>query len=217
MRACEGCRKRKIKCDAATTNQWPCGSCVRLKQPCIPPTLNYDRSNGGGGHNLGLERVLDFDNSEGSGDDDYPFPGGPQVFELQAPQDHMHVPQGPYSAGFPPFHTPPHSDKAFSQHEYPYDDVATMGLPLPDPQYPVRPSYDPSHGISFHPSNSSGWQSDLYSPSELSDVLGDLKINETGVGKYCNTVDLHSPGAASNLTVLISHSTVHFATKKEPC
>ena len=33
MRACEGCRKRKIKCDAATTNQWPCGSCVRLSFP----------------------------------------------------------------------------------------------------------------------------------------------------------------------------------------
>jgi hypothetical protein len=40
MRACEGCRRRKIKCDSATTNTWPCAACVRLKLTCIPPTLN---------------------------------------------------------------------------------------------------------------------------------------------------------------------------------
>lgn len=44
MRACEGCRRRKIKCDAATTNTWPCASCVRLKLSCLPPTLSFDGS-----------------------------------------------------------------------------------------------------------------------------------------------------------------------------
>lgn len=42
MRACEGCRKRKIKCDAATTNSWPCSACARLKIDCIPPSLSFD-------------------------------------------------------------------------------------------------------------------------------------------------------------------------------
>src|SRR5690554_1448797 len=37
MRACEGCRRRKIKCDAATTNTWPCSACVRLKLQCVRP------------------------------------------------------------------------------------------------------------------------------------------------------------------------------------
>ncbi|KIW65806.1 hypothetical protein PV04_08029 [Phialophora macrospora] len=37
MRACEGCRRRKIKCDSATTNTWPCAACVRLKLHCVPP------------------------------------------------------------------------------------------------------------------------------------------------------------------------------------
>ncbi|KHN94514.1 uncharacterized protein MAM_07569 [Metarhizium album ARSEF 1941] len=37
MRACEGCRKRKIKCDAATTNTWPCSACIRLKLHCVRP------------------------------------------------------------------------------------------------------------------------------------------------------------------------------------
>ncbi|KAJ5166536.1 uncharacterized protein N7482_005317 [Penicillium canariense] len=42
MRACNGCRKRKIKCDAATTNTWPCSACTRLKLVCVPPTIGQD-------------------------------------------------------------------------------------------------------------------------------------------------------------------------------
>ncbi|KAI5296604.1 hypothetical protein KEM52_005901 [Ascosphaera acerosa] len=42
MRACAGCRKRKIKCDAATTNSWPCSACARLKLQCIPPQFVQD-------------------------------------------------------------------------------------------------------------------------------------------------------------------------------
>jgi hypothetical protein len=47
MRACEGCRRRKIKCDAATTNAWPCGACIRLKLNCVPPTISYDKDYNG--------------------------------------------------------------------------------------------------------------------------------------------------------------------------
>lgn len=43
MRACDGCRKRKIKCDGALQNgPWPCGACLRLKLKCRPPTLDQD-------------------------------------------------------------------------------------------------------------------------------------------------------------------------------
>lgn len=43
MRACDGCRKRKIRCDGALQNgPWPCGACVRLKLKCVPPTLDPD-------------------------------------------------------------------------------------------------------------------------------------------------------------------------------
>ncbi|GAB7364158.1 hypothetical protein MBLNU230_g4709t1 [Neophaeotheca triangularis] len=43
MRACDGCRKRKIRCDGALQNgPWPCGACVRLKLKCVPPTLDQD-------------------------------------------------------------------------------------------------------------------------------------------------------------------------------
>ena len=46
MRACEGCRRRKTKCDAATTNTWPCAACVRLKMICIPPTSDIEQDHG---------------------------------------------------------------------------------------------------------------------------------------------------------------------------
>ena len=43
MRACDGCRKRKIRCDGAIQNgPWPCGACQRLKLKCVPPTLDHD-------------------------------------------------------------------------------------------------------------------------------------------------------------------------------
>lgn len=184
MRACEGCRKRKIKCDAATTNQWPCASCRELKHHCIPPALNYDRAHTGTGHVSGLERVLDFDNSDGSDDDDYSHPAGaPQVFELQDSHEQMH---GAYGAVLGPFNTPPYSDKAFSQHEYAYDDISSMPLNIPAPSYRDHNSYNPSQSNSLPLPNGPNWLKEQYSTAELSDVLGELKINENGVGTYEN-------------------------------
>ena len=186
MRACEGCRKRKIKCDSATTNQWPCAACVRLKVHCVPPTLNYDRAHSNGGHLSGLERVLDFDNS-GSSDEDYSNPIDPsQSFEFQGHPD-MHGSQAPYSAGLGPFTTPPYTEKAYSQNEYSYDDISAMPLHIPDASYRDENSFhsiDSSHGASLPTSSSSTWTADQYSAPDISDVLGELKINENGVGMY---------------------------------
>lgn len=182
MRACEGCRRRKIRCDAATTNQWPCASCVRLKQNCVPPTVNYDRVHGGGGHSLGLERVLDFDNSDGSGDDEYSNFANGQIYELQNPQGNMHLSQVPYSAGLQQFSTPPYSDKAFSQHEFGYDDIPSLQNHVPDSSYGDHTSFNVSQNTSRQPASSAMWNSDQCSPAELSDVLGELKIHENGVG-----------------------------------
>ena len=133
----------------------------------------------------GLERVLDFDVSDGSGDDEYNFTGGPELFGVQPTQEQIHASQGPYSAGLPPFNTPPYSDKAFSQHEFSYDDVSSIPLPLIDPPYRDNNSnFHSSNSAPLYSPNSTVWQSDPYSTAELSDVLGDLKINESGVGTY---------------------------------
>src|SRR6195952_1688676 len=71
MRACEGCRRRKIKCDAATTNTWPCSACIRLKLHCVPPTVNYDQEFTRNSQNFDTERGLEYESGGGSGDDDY--------------------------------------------------------------------------------------------------------------------------------------------------
>ncbi len=179
MRACEGCRRRKIKCDAATTNAWPCAACVRLKLHCVPPTVNYDRTHAGSGHISGHERVLDFDSS-GSGEDEHgQHMNAPQVFELSNPQGPMHVPQTPYNDALGVFHTPPYSDRALSQHEFnSYEEV----LPMPTSfsnhtpyQTSAAPSMPPASGVAI-------WPDEQQPILELSDVLGELKIDENGIG-----------------------------------
>lgn len=213
MRACEGCRRRKIKCDAATTNQWPCAACVRLKLHCVPPTVNYDRTHMGSGHLSGLERVLDFDNSSGSGDDDYTnVSGGPPTFELQVPPQQMHIPQAPYSAGLPPFNTPPYSDRAMSQHEFAYDDISSMAVQVPDPLYRDHTAFNPPHSAPLQ-STERPWNPDQYSAGELSDVLGWLKIHENGVG-MCLTRWIYL--VITNKLKFILHSSIYLCTEQKP-
>jgi hypothetical protein len=61
MRACEGCRRRKIKCDSATTNTWPCAACTRLKLQCVPPSVSYEKdSDTPGTHTFELQRSQSF-------------------------------------------------------------------------------------------------------------------------------------------------------------
>lgn len=172
MRACEGCRRRKIKCDAVTTNQWPCASCVRLKAHCSPPTINNDRTHGGGGQLLGLERVLDFDQSDGSGEDDYKYETGTsQLFEL--PNASLHT-QGPYSAGLGAFSTPPFSEKAYSQHELGYDEVQPMPLPVSDALYNAQDLYHPPNSASLPTNNGVIWNNEPINATDLSNSMGGL-------------------------------------------
>ena len=180
MRACEGCRRRKIKCDAATTNAWPCAACVRLKLHCVPPTVNYDRTHNGGGQLSGLERVLDFDNSSGSGEDEYgQHVGAPQVFELGNPSGQMHVSQIPFDDALGVFHTPPYSDRALSHNDFStYEEIPPMPASFPDQttyQTPIGTSIPPTTGMAV-------WQEEQQPIGELSDVMGELKIDENGIG-----------------------------------
>ena len=45
MRACSGSRKRKIRCDVATTNSWPCSACMRARIICVRPAGGTDGFN----------------------------------------------------------------------------------------------------------------------------------------------------------------------------
>ena len=187
MRACEGCRRRKIKCDAATTNSWPCAACIRLKLHCVPPTVNYDRTHTGSTNTSGLERVLDFDNSSGSGDEDHSrHTSAPQIFELDSQYGQLLSHQVSYGDGLGVFHTPPFSERALSNHDFsPYDDVPAIPLRVSEGPYQEQTSFTTSTGPTLASSGSSPiWSGETFSAAGLSSILGELKIDESGVGKY---------------------------------
>ena len=196
MRACEGCRRRKIKCDAATTNAWPCAACVRLKLHCVPPTVNYDRSHVAGSNVSGLERVLDFDNSSGgSGDEEFSQPTSSQnMYQMGSGPELISASQAPpYHSGFVTYSQPPYPEKLDSQQALGYDHISAMQMPAPALSFHRQASF---HVQSVHPvhiaDTSDAWAGDQVSAANLHEVLGELKIDETGVGEHWRTPNLVS-------------------------
>lgn len=180
MRACEGCRRRKIKCDAATTNAWPCAACVRLKLHCVPPTVNYDRTHSAPAHVSGHESVLDFDNSSHSGDEEYRHPTSASTlrgFQLNNPSGVINS-QGAFDDGLNTFHTPPYSERALSHTDFSYGLI-----PAVQETFPGTHPYSTSNGLPLAPVDGvASWSNEQYSVADLSSVLGELKIEEDGVG-----------------------------------
>ena len=185
MRACEGCRRRKIKCDAATTNTWPCAACVRLKLTCVPPSLNYDRDHGAGGSYSGLEGVLDFDHSSASGEDDhYVQQGEPaQFYDFGHSNNSVHNPQVGYGQHLGNFNAATNIERHPSQSDFNYGPVTNMPMTLPETyQHPTAfqaINVPPPEA----PHQSGNWTNDQDSAADLCDVLGQLSIKENGVGK----------------------------------
>ena len=186
MRACEGCRRRKIKCDAATTNAWPCAACVRLKLHCVPPRVNYDRSNTGGMHTSGLERVLVFDDSSVSGDEEY----GQQTNlfssqEMGSIPEQTHLPQVAYDNGLGTYHTPPYNQRSSSFHDFSYGNVNNIPMSAQDQAYQSQATFQTPNSQHIRSVSSDElWSQEQYSGLNLTDALGELKITETGIGRY---------------------------------
>lgn len=146
----------------------------------MPPTISNDRTHAIGGQLLGLERVLDFDQSDGSGEDDYKYEASTsQLFELQNASAHT---QGPYSAGLGAFSTPPFSEKAYSQHELGYDEVQPMPLQVSDSSYNAQDIHLPPQSASLPTNNGRNWNNEHINHTDLSNLMGDLGIANDGVG-----------------------------------
>lgn len=174
MRACNGCRKRKIKCDAATTNTWPCSACTRLKLVCVPPAIGQDG---------------DFSSGQG--------PEGYQPHSLgtfNAPESSHSlssyaIPQ-PYRDGVSPHGQimPHYNDGVGSFPNYAPEPVSSQSS-----LYEARPphsSYQPQQMFPVPHTETMGTTEGVelgdheHSTAEnLSEVLGELKIDETGIGK----------------------------------
>ncbi|CAL3972673.1 unnamed protein product [Diplocarpon coronariae] len=190
MRACEGCRRRKIKCDAATTNTWPCSACIRLKLHCVPPALNYDRPFPPAPQDYEGERV-----EYGSADDDshhqqvamqqmvgplkiVPPPSYTQELSYSDPAGLYHP--GPY--GDPPFG---HSQPSIHYGNMPTPVSAVVSQQSYPPQQPVYPPM-PSQQPPAHPESPEAYEQDPYGQQDLADLLGNLRVNEAGSAPYLN-------------------------------
>ncbi|KAF2750916.1 hypothetical protein M011DRAFT_187759 [Sporormia fimetaria CBS 119925] len=178
MRACEGCRRRKIKCDAATTNAWPCAACIRLKLNCVPPTVSYDKD-----YNA-TTQTFEIDTKS---------------LEYASPVDgHQHYQRHSISGPIP------HQLQTAPSTVYTYPESAylepspqnTMHYPsLPQIQVPQQQnvSYTPQQiyaespvsggQTAMSPVDSDGnWRGENI--SNLTDALGELKIDHTAIAPY---------------------------------
>lgn len=190
MRACEGCRRRKIKCDAATTNTWPCSACIRLKLHCVRPN-GYD----------GAAEPQVFEPTrpeyEAAGVQDFrPHLAMPPPHMLAGTPNpaSMYAKPGSYSepAGlYQPMQYADNSPVATGMH---YTTVPpTVGVV--DHSYASQPPH--SHAQSHHTvfstppmqqgnrpdSPPESYSQDQYGQQDLSELLGTLKLNDAGTGK----------------------------------
>ncbi|ATY62568.1 Fungal transcriptional regulatory [Cordyceps militaris] len=171
MRACEGCRRRKIKCDAATTNSWPCSACIRLKLHCVRPN--------------GFDSAGDPTTYEA-----FVTPDQFHQMTIQMPPQHhqkpleMYPQMSSYAENSTGFYTIPY-DPSQAQHDINYTTV-----PPPAMLDPI--SYAQQNTFQAHAINQPGqpgaspesYTTDSYQQQDLADLLGTLKLDELGTAPY---------------------------------
>lgn len=185
MRACEGCRRRKIKCDAATTNTWPCSACIRLKLHCVRPN-SYDGSSDPAASNsvpaAAFETAMDPSSHY-------------QQLQSHVPKHAANV----YASHYPDqdaYHSMPFD----SQHNLNY---TTAVAPPPGSvlDHHLQQPYAPHHAFPTPPlqqvprpdDSSEACSTDSYQQQDLADLLGTLRVNELGTGMH------HSPCQRASL------------------
>lgn len=172
MRACEGCRRRKIKCDAATTNSWPCSACIRLKLRCVRPN-SYD----------------DFSSSlQSAANDSSQSQGG----SSQSSMALASTESSPGAYTLPTSYSDPESSSFLAMPLYssqPQPNIHYTAIQPPVPAADLQ-QYTPPKIVS----NSSLGQASRAGSSlenrsiescqqqDLADLLGTLKVNEVGTG-----------------------------------
>ncbi|EMC94999.1 hypothetical protein BAUCODRAFT_521363 [Baudoinia panamericana UAMH 10762] len=194
MRACDGCRKRKIRCDGALQNgPWPCGACVRLKLKCVPPTQDSDDeqqpvTTPSGPGNFTFQTTTLGSNNSPTSIDGYPTPSSQSqdwVTSAAALQPTLATT------------APPYSIDSGSYSSYPFDQPLGLrvdpayGLAdsdcytsVPDlSQFRPTPSLLRSHTDASSVSSGDPHEVDA-TVKELSGQMGDLTIETTSVAPW---------------------------------
>ena len=180
MRACENCRRRKIKCDSATTNTWPCAACVRLKLHCVPPAGGLEGDDGTDPVNVSLDSV---DATSAS----FPQQSMPQTQTYQQnPAFQLNpVDSFQYDAYATNYQKAPFEllDKPYGNY---YPSPQQFPGSLNDPYHQPSQLYQPNQpDIQPVRSERAGsTPSDHYTAEDLMEHLGTLKIGENGVAPY---------------------------------
>ena len=186
MRACEGCRRRKIKCDSATTNSWPCAACTRLKLNCVPPTVSYEKeSSTPGVHTFEVRGT----------NNDYPTVPVGTIGDYQRPPPMQPQQQAPYATI--PSTIPASMQTAYPDH-MPVYQVAPYMEPDPGPapmhygSMPTGPLQAPDmhpqnlYGspVAARPSTDGSFSSGPTLADSLSEAMGELRIDVLASAPY---------------------------------
>ncbi|PTB74556.1 hypothetical protein M440DRAFT_1440022 [Trichoderma longibrachiatum ATCC 18648] len=175
MRACEGCRRRKIKCDAATTNTWPCSACIRLKLHCVRPN-GYDGATDSTTYETFVPPTNQFQQMA--------MPSHqPGQTSLKSETD-IYAPQGGYSDGTSASFQNIY-DASQPQHNLNYTTVP-LQMSLVDQQVAPQDAFPtpPMQQSSQQGSSPGAYSADSYQQQDLADLLGGLKMNEIGTAPY---------------------------------
>lgn len=180
MRACEGCRKRKIKCDAATTNSWPCAACKRLKLTCVPPVGGSE-----GDLNVIDTNVDQFNSHVPIASIQQYHPEPYTYLDGYATQPDLTQPYQAYEA--------PVSQQQYNQQDYSYLNArhdSTQLMPRHNMHGQHRyPSFDSVNGHHGAQMINSPQSADSITAEELAETLGPLRISESGVAPYIRQQD----------------------------
>ncbi|EXJ67328.1 uncharacterized protein A1O5_09341 [Cladophialophora psammophila CBS 110553] len=184
MRACEGCRRRKIKCDSATTNTWPCAACVRLKLQCIPPAGGLEGDSGDVAPGSAVEET-----------------GGPPSYSAASIAPGQQLGQS-YAPTAPTFqlnqgdtysydaYVSNYQKPSFQVTEKPYDgyysDSHRFPRTLHDPYQNTTQTYAQAQHDEkpFRQERAGSSPIDQFTAEDLMEHLGQLKIGESGVAPY---------------------------------
>lgn len=184
MRACEGCRRRKIKCDAATTNTWPCSACIRLKLHCVRPN-GFDSSSDSQGYEPSPSRTQ-FEASQVPDSFRQHLPLQETQLLAQAPKPSaIYAPQSSYQDASGLYHGvqyPEPQPVAHDLHQY-----APVHHPVgvvDQQQYTAQTAFHtpPMQHAPQPGSPAETYSSSDYAQQDLADLLGSLKVNEAGTG-----------------------------------
>jgi hypothetical protein len=193
MRACEGCRRRKIKCDAASTNTWPCSACTRLKLHCIPPTGGNDQEYAGSASLTDSEELVEYSIPQSHGMNamhsqprsSHQYTVLPTISTTESISQYARL-NIPYQLGSYSYSPDGFRDQYLVQDQAPFPTSNPMiqqshAYYQHQPPAPVR-----------HDSTVSSSGTEHSAAEELSEALGDLKIAEIGIGKFANSAGFNA-------------------------